>query len=513
MRTNETDNSGIVSLDIEKDLFVDLDGQSFLIESYRELEAQLLCYLDNQAIEQIRRAVRYGALAHRLQVRESGEPYFTHPIAVTKILASHRFELPVLLAGLLHDVLEDTDITINQMQQEFGTEVTSLVDGVSKLKRMGDQASQEVVAESFKKMFLAISDDFRVVIIKLADRLHNMQTLSALKPHKRKYKSLETLDVYASIAEKLGMFSFRILLEELVFKNLYPKRYQVLKKHYQNLTDKNQVIKIFEQELTNQLNEIGVKARIKWRKRHLWGIYQRMKRKQSFAAACKTWPLRVITDSEDDCYRILGKIHKLYRPIKNKFKDYIAEPKSNGYRSLHTSVLMDEKEVLNIQIRTSAMNQLAENGILAMLYNHERQQLQSDYCGVGAEKHLRDWIFRLKQVETVTTNPIDFYHAIKKELISGDIHVYTPKGEIVDLPSNATAIDFAYAIHTEIGNCCQSVLVNGAYYPLNKPLETGQTVEIITNPNCFPSEKWLDFVQSAKARVAILYYFRHQSKE
>lgn len=500
----------------QSDLFAGLAGQAYLQQAYDALEAELNLYLTDESIIKVREAARFGAQAHAEQKRQSGEPYFTHPIAVAHILASHRFELPVLIAGLLHDVLEDTEVTMGEMAAAFGAEVTALVDGVSKLKRIGDQAPQEVAAESFKKMFIAMADDFRVVIIKLADRLHNMQTLSALRPDKRRRKAIETLDVYASIAEKLGMFSFRVLLEDLVFSNLYPWRFAVLQKHYRALGDTSHrtMLDQVSEALLPELQKIGVKARIRWRRRHLWGVYLRMKRKESFAAACRTIPLRIITDSEDDCYRVLGRLHALYRPIANKFEDYIAAPKSNGYRSLHTSVLSADKDVLNVQIRTTAMHQLAENGILAMLYHHERQRREElDPHSIGAQKYLRDWLSRLKEVETITHNPLEFYNAIKKELTSGGIHVYTPKGQVIDLPKNSTPIDYAYAIHTKIGHHCREARVNGVNYPLFKALETGQTVEIIVDKDSFPHAVWLEFVQTAKARAGINHYLRHLAKQ
>ncbi len=490
-------------------LFAGLGGAEALEESYQTLLTELSFYLNESEIREVTRAVQYGAKAHDGQLRQSGGPYFTHPIAVCVILAEQRFDVSVLQAGLLHDVLEDTDVVYQEMADEFGEEVTRMVDGVSKLERLKNQAPQEVQAESFRKMFVATTDDPRVIIIKLADRLHNMQTLGALRPDKRIRKARETLEVYASIAGRLGLFYFRLQLEDLAFSHLYPWRYAVLKKHYAARFKKNDVITRVRNELGAAIQELGIKASINKRKRHLWGLYLRMKRKQSFAEACRTITLRIVTENEDDCYRILGRVHALYRPISGKFEDFIAAPKSNGYRSIHTSVLMAKRDVLNIQIRTRDMHTLAEGGIISVWHQHLKQKnLRYERHTIEADKYMRDWLSRLKEVQNITHDPLEFYEAIKKELSHGEIHVYTPKGKVIDLPRGATPVDFAYAIHTEVGNHCIAARVNGHDYPIFKPLEVAQSVEVITDADSHPNASWLQFVVTAKARAAINYHLR-----
>lgn len=490
--------------------FAGLIGEDFLQTAYGELEAEMAHYLNADDLAAVQDAAIYGARAHDGQMRQSGGPYFTHPIAVCRILASQRFDLPVLQAALLHDVLEDTPVSDDDMRARFGDEVTHIVDGVSKLDRLKHQGPQVVQADSFKKMFMAMTDDPRVIIIKLADRLHNMQTLGALRPDKRKRKARETLDVYASIAGRLGLFYFRLQLEDLAFSHLYPCRYAVLKKRYGEHTHRGEVLEGVRGELKPLLQNMGIKASIGQRQRHIWGLYQRMKRKQNFNAAIRTVPLRIITENEDDCYRVLGRLHALYRPISGKFEDYIAAPKSNGYRSLHTSVLTPRGDVLNIQIRTREMHTLAEAGIIAVWHQHIKERgVQFEERTLSAEKYMRDWLSRLKEVQNITHDPLEFYDAIKKELSSGDIHVYTPQGQVIDLPKGATPLDFAYAIHTDIGNHCISATVNDEPWPVFRPLKSAQTVRIFTDENAHPSANWLQFVTTAKARAGINHYLRH----
>lgn len=495
--------------------FAGLTGANELIAAWEALRQELSHYLDDETIAEVLRAAVYGAQAHEGQMRQSGEPYFVHPIAVSKILAAQRFDLPVLQAGLLHDVLEDTPISKAEMAQVFGTEVTAIVDGVSKLDRLKDQAPQEAQADSFKKMLVAMTDDPRVIIIKLADRLHNMQTLGALRPDKRIRKARETLDVYASIAGRLGLFYFRIQLEDLAFSHLHPWRYAVLQKHYQQRFTNKTVINRLRQEMQPQLMRLNIQASISKRQRHLWGVYLRMKRKQSFDEACRTIPVRIITQSEDDCYRVLGVLHKSCRPISGKFEDYIAAPKSNGYRSLHSSVLMKTVgAVLNVQIRTRDMHSLAETGIIAVWHQHLKNiSLRNEHHNVVAEKYMRDWLSRLREVQNITDDPLEFYDAVKKELSSGDIHVYTPTGQIIDLPHGATPVDFAYAIHSEIGNHCVGAKVNGLPYAIFRPLQSAQTVEIITDSQAHPHAGWLQFVVTAKARAGVNHHLRSLEKK
>ena len=489
-------------------------GAATLQAAYDDLAVELKKYLDPEDIDKVLRCAIYGAAAHEGQRRQSGEPYFVHPIAVCRILARQRFDLPVLQAGLLHDVLEDTILNKKDMATEFGEDVTRLVDGVSKLDRLKKTAPQAAVADSFRKMFLATADDPRVLIIKLADRLHNMQTLGALRRDKQQRIAHETLDVYAAIAGRLGLFYFRIQLEDLAFSYLYPWRHAVLRKHYNEDSTHEQTLRTVRSELQARLQILGIKASINPRQRHLWGVYQRMKRKESFKEAIRTVPIRIITDSEDNCYRILGALHSLYRPVHGKFEDYIAAPKSNGYRSLHSSVIMGDGTALNVQIRTRDMHTLAEAGIISVWHQYAKQRaVKLEAHSIEAEKTMREWLSRLKEVQNITDDPLQFYNAIKKELVTGEMQIYTPKGDIIALPHGATPVDLAYTIHTEIGNHIVGAKVNGQPYPIYKPLKMAQTVEILTDPDAHPHNSWLQFtIPGGKAHIGINRYLNRLAR-
>ena len=490
-------------------------GAATLQAAYDDLAVELKKYLDPEDIDKVLRCAIYGAAAHEGQRRQSGEPYFVHPIAVCRILARQRFDLPVLQAGLLHDILEDTILNKKDMATEFGEDVTRLVDGVSKLDRLKKTAPQAAVADSFRKMFLATADDPRVLIIKLADRLHNMQTLSALRRDKQQRIAHETLDVYAAIAGRLGLFYFRIQLEDLAFSYLYPWRHAVLRKHYNEDNTHEQTLRTVRSELQARLQILGIKASINPRQRHLWGVYQRMKRKESFKEAIRTVPIRIITDSEDNCYRILGALHSLYRPVHGKFEDYIAAPKSNGYRSLHSSVIMGDGTALNVQIRTRDMHTLAEAGIISVWHQYAKQRaVKLEAHSIEAEKTMREWLSRLKEVQNITDDPLQFYDAIKKELVTGEMQIYTPKGDIIALPHGATPVDLAYTIHTEIGNHIVGAKVNGQPYPIYKPLKMAQTVEILTDPDAHPHNSWLQFtIPGGKAHIGINRYLNRLARK
>ena len=501
-------------LALEYQPFAVFSGAQTLQAAYDDLAAELKKYLDPEDMEKMLRCAVYGAAAHEGQKRQSGEPYFIHPIAVCRILARQRFDLPVLQAGLLHDVLEDTIVKKTDMAAEFGEEVTRLVDGVSKLDRLKKTAPQAAVADSFRKMFLATSDDPRVLIIKLADRLHNMQTLGVMRRDKQYRIAKETMEVYAPIASRLGLYYFSIQLQDLAFSYLHPWRHAVLRKRYLEHFARNETLDRVKGALQPRLQALGVKASINKRQRHLWGVYERMGRKQSFREAIRTVPIRIITDNEDNCYRILGSLHGLYRPVHGKFEDYIAAPKSNGYRSLHTSVLMPDGIMLNVQIRTRDMHTLAEAGIISVWHQYAKQRaVQIEAHSIEAEKNMREWLSRLKEIQNLTDDPLQFYDTIKKELVSNDISVYTPQGEVIDLPRHATPVDFAYAIHTKIGNHCIGATVNGKPYPIYKPLEMAQTVEIHTSPDARPHAGWLQFVVSRRAREAINKYLKELARK
>ncbi|MBR1375442.1 MAG: bifunctional (p)ppGpp synthetase/guanosine-3',5'-bis(diphosphate) 3'-pyrophosphohydrolase [Cardiobacteriaceae bacterium] len=485
--------------------FEQFAGSQFLLDAWNELHEEVAAYLNPDEIEILLTTAVYGADKHSGQSRESGEPYFTHPIAVAKILAEQKFDLAILQAGLLHDVLEDTPVTKQEMAEQFGVAVTALVDGVSKLERLKDQAPQEALANTFHKMLVAATDDPCVIIIKLADRLHNMRTLGALRPDKRIRKARETMEVYAPIASRLGMFYFFAELQDLAFANLFPWRYRIIKKHYAEKFGNNEMINRVIAEIDQVLIEKNINAKVAQRRRSLWNIYGRMKNKGGFNAACRTITLRIITEQLDDCYRALGAVHNRYRPVEGKFEDYIASPKSNGYRSLRTSVTTNRGEVLNVHIRTKEMHILSENGVIAVWHqNFKNQIVRNAERNKVATKNLREWLSSLRDIEYITENPLEFYDAIKKEINPhGSIQVYSPQGKVIDLPRGATPVDFAYYIHTDLGNCCRAALVNGNSYPLSRALQTGQTVKIITNKTPCAQIGWLQFVVSARARIGI----------
>ena len=501
-------------LALEYQPFAVFSGAQTLQAAYDDLAAELKKYLDPEDMEKMLRCAVYGAAAHEGQKRQSGEPYFIHPIAVCRILARQRFDLPVLQAGLLHDVLEDTIVKKTDMAAEFGEEVTRLVDGVSKLDRLKKTAPQAAVADSFRKMFLATSDDPRVLIIKLADRLHNMQTLGVMRRDKQYRIAKETMEVYAPIASRLGLYYFSIQLQDLAFSYLYPWRHAVLRKRYLEHFARNETLDRVKGALQPRLQALGVKASINKRQRHLWGVYERMGRKQSFREAIRTVPIRIITDNEDNCYRILGSLHGLYRPVHGKFEDYIAAPKSNGYRSLHTSVLMPDGIMLNVQIRTRDMHTLAEAGIISVWHQYAKQRaVQIEAHSIEAEKNMREWLSRLKEIQNLTDDPLQFYDTIKKELVSNEISVYTPKGDVIDLPRHATPVDFAYHIHSDIGNTIAIAKVNGKVVPLDYQLHNGESISIVRDKNNKPKPIWLSFVATSKAREYIRQYINREERE
>lgn len=487
------------------------NGSQLIQQAYEALQSEI-DYLSVSEKRILLDTALFGALAHDGVVRKSGEPYITHPITVTRLLATQRFELPILQAGLLHDVIEDTDYGFDDISERFGGDVAKIVEGVSKIQKIKDgiknaqTEAQEQQANSFGKLLLATIADPRVVIVKLADRLHNMQTLKFFdKPEKKVRIARETLEVYVEIAKSLGLYHFYLQLEDLAIETLFPWRSAVVLKAYQKLLENHDTIDAIRNELAPKFNDLGLKVKVVARPRHTLELLQRIKDKGSFAEAVRTKTIRLITDSEDACYRVLGRLHGLYRPIHNKFEDFISAPKSNGYQSLHTSVMRD-KTVINVQIRSDGMEALSKIGIMASHYV-KNADITTSHNELTAENRHR-WLKRLQEMQNLTGDPLDFYQTVKKELGSQGIHVYSPQGELYDLPKGATAIDFAYAVHTAVGNHCVSARVNGVDYPLHRPLKNYQTVEIITAEHAQPNTAWLQFVVSERAKVGIKHYFR-----
>jgi len=446
--------------------------------------------------------------AHATQTRSSGEPYITHPITVAHIVLDMQLDCQSVMAALLHDVLEDTNTSREELVDAFGDEVTSIVDGLSKLNYLEYKSKEEAQAESFRKMLLAMVSDIRVILIKLADRLHNMRTIDVLSRARQNRIGRETLDVYAPIAGRLGMFKVKNELEDLSFNCCYPWRSQVLDaKVQQSHRNRNHVVSKIEEHILANLRSNGLNASVTGREKHLFGLYQKMQRKQlSFQEVFDMFALRVVVDDIDDCYRVLGIVHQLYTPIFNRFKDYIAKPKENGYQSLHTVLKYPDGIPVEVQIRTREMDEFAEAGIAAHWAYKEGEE------NIGHEQKARFWLNTLIDMQSNTADTLEFVESVKGELLPSDIYVFTPKGKIIELPGKATPVDFAYAVHSQIGNACVAAKVDRNLFSLSMPLESGQTVEIVTGPHVTPSPMWLNFVVTSKARTAIRHFLRQMDK-
>ncbi|MEQ5836565.1 RelA/SpoT family protein [Marinobacter sp. NFXS9] len=473
------------------------------------LADQLSTYLDTPRINQVRRAYYYAEQAHEGQMRRSGEPYITHPLAVANILADMKLDHQSLMAAMLHDVIEDTGIPKDALSEQFGEAVADLVDGVSKLTQIEFRSRAEAQAENFQKMTLAMARDIRVILVKLADRLHNMRTLGHMSFEKRRRIATETLDIYAPIANRLGMHSLCTELEDLGFSFLYPMRSRYISKAVETLRGSHrEIIDEIRGRLEEKLNERGLPGRIMGREKHLNSIYNKMKFKhKSFHEIMDVYAFRIITDTTDDCYRILGAVHSLYKPLPGRFKDYIAMPKANGYQSLHTT-LFGMHVNIEIQIRTEEMEHIANNGIAAhWLYKNDNSSVLE-----VSQRRVDRWVKGLMEMRERTDDSLEFIENVKVDLFPDEIYVFTPKGKILELPAGATPIDFAYAIHTDIGNACVACRINRNLGSLSQPLQSGQTVEVITAPGARPNPAWLGFVVTGKARSSIRHFLKYQKK-
>lgn len=464
-------------------------------------------YLSVEEGEKVSRAYEFSARAHEGQHRKSGEPYIHHPLEVTRILAEMHMDYQTLAAAILHDVIEDTPTLKDEIQKKFGKGVAELVDGVSKLTQITFTSHAEAQAHNFRKMLMAMSNDIRVILVKLADRLHNMRTLEALSPEKRRRIARETLEIYAPIAQRLGINAIRLELEELGFAMLYPMRYRILTEQVVKARGhRKEVITKIRNSLKRRVRQEKMPAQIAGREKHLFGIYEKMRSKGlSFAEVYDVYAFRIIVDDADACYRALGIVHNLYKPVPGKFKDYIAIPKSNGYQSLHTVLFGPYGVPIEVQIRTRDMNGVAEAGIAAhWLYKEGGTQSRS-----GAHKRAREWLHRIMEMQTMAGNPEEFLEHVKVDLFPESVYLFTPKGKIIELPRGATTVDFAYAIHTDVGNTCVGARVDRRLSPLGTQLNTGQTVEMITAPGARPNPAWLNFAVTAKARSNIRHYLKN----
>jgi len=462
-------------------------------------------YLTQADIEHVWAAYRYAAFAHAGQTRHSGEPYITHPVAVACILAKLHLDVPTLLAALLHDVVEDTGVATREINENFGAQVAELVDGLTKLDKIELQSAAQAQAENFRKMLLAMSQDVRVILVKLADRLHNMQTLDAMKTDKQKRIAHETLDIYAPIANRLGLNPIFQELEDLSFKYLYPNRHKVIAKAIKTARgNRKEVISKILEAIKTQLKEAKIVAEVDGREKHLYSIYKKMTGKTiKLSQVNDIYGFRVLVKDTSACYLALGSLHALYKPIPGKFKDYIAISKANGYQSLHTTLFGPFGTPIEVQIRSTEMHNIAEAGVAAhWLYKTTDAHLTK------LQQQTHQWLQRLVEIQTESDDNYEFLEHFKVDLFPDEVYVFTPKGNILALPKGATAVDFAYAVHTDVGNSCVAVKINHEQAPLRTELHNGDNVEIITSSLAKPNPAWLNYVVSGKARSHIRHYLK-----
>ncbi|MFA6178307.1 MAG: bifunctional (p)ppGpp synthetase/guanosine-3',5'-bis(diphosphate) 3'-pyrophosphohydrolase [Candidatus Methylopumilus sp.] len=470
-----------------------------------QLTLRLKEYLKPDDIDQIWAAYRFSAAAHEGQTRKSGEPYVSHPVSVAGVLAELHMDVPTIIAALLHDVVEDTGITKQEVSDQFGKQVAELVDGLSKLEKIEFQSATQAQAENFRKMLLAMSQDVRVILVKLADRLHNMQTLEVMKPEKQRRIARETLEIYAPIANRLGLNAIFQELEDLSFKFLYPMRYRVISKAILAARGnrKEVVVKILD-SIKLRLQEMNIEADVTGREKHLYSIYKKMTGKTiTFSQIYDIYGFRVIVKDLSSCYLTLGVLHSLYKPIPGKFKDYIAIPKANGYQSLHTILFGRFGTPIEVQIRSLEMHNIAEAGVAAhWLYKTTDAHL------TALQQQTHQWLQRLLDIQSESSDSLEFLEHFKVDLFPDEVYVFTPKGKILALPKGATAVDFAYAVHTDIGNRCVAVKINQELAPLRTELHNGDHVEIITAAHAHPNPAWLNYVVSGKARAHIRHFLK-----
>jgi len=464
-----------------------------------QLISKLEGYLPPGQVELVQEAFEVASLAHRGQKRMSGEAYITHPIAVAGILADLHLDGQTICAALLHDVIEDTPTAKEEIIEKFGREVGELVDGVSKLDKVQFKSRQEAQAESFRKMILAMVRDIRVIMVKLADRTHNMRTLGAMPPQKRRRIALETLDIYAPIANRLGIHSVKLELEDLGFRALYPARYKVLERELKRSRgNQKEFLPKITAHFENGLKKADIKGLVQSREKHLYSVFQKMRRKRvPLAQVIDVYGFRIIVPDVDTCYRVLGVVHGVYKPMPGRFKDYIAIPRINGYQSLHTTLFGPNGVPLEVQIRTQDMHQLAERGIAA-----HWQYKSGETDNSNQQERAREWLKNLMQMQE-GGNPEEFLESVRVDLFPDKVYVFTPKGDILRLPRGATCVDFAYAVHTDVGNRTVAAKIDRRLVPLRTAPRNGQTVEIITAKGAHPNPAWTNFVVTAKARAAI----------
>ena len=455
--------------------------------------------MPDEQIERVVQAYEFGANAHDGQTRLSGEPYISHPVAVAQFLADMHMDPQAIVAAILHDVLEDTGTPVAELEAQFGSEVALLVDGVSKLDQIHFTSRAEAQSESFRKMMLAMIEDIRVILVKLADRLHNMKTLDAMPREKQARIARETLEIYAPIANRLGINHMKIGLEDLGFRYLYPYRYAVLERALKRSKgSQRQIVKKISEQLQKAMQEEGIEGEVQGREKHLYSIYRKMaERKRLLSDIVDVYGFRIIVNDVNTCYRLLGVVHGLFKPMPARFKDYIAIPRINGYQSLHTTLFGPKGLPLEVQIRTTEMNRVAESGVAA-----HWQYKAIEKSSATPQVRAREWLSNLAEIQQ-TGSSEEFLESVKVDLFPDRIYVFTPKGDILPLPKGATIVDFAYAVHTDIGNRCVAAKIDRNLVPLRTTLQNSQTVEIITARGAKPNPNWVTFVTTAKARSAI----------
>lgn len=472
---------------------------------HSQLTTILSAYLSQAEIEQVWDAYRYSDAVHKGQTRRSGEPYISHPVAVTCILAKLHLDVPTLLAALLHDVVEDSEVSKEDISERFGKQVANLVDGLTKLDKIELQTAVQAQAENVRKMLLAMSQDVRVILVKLADRLHNMQTLDVMKPAKQRRISQETLDIYAPIANRLGLNVIYQELEDLSFRYIYPNRYNVIAKAIKTARgNRKEVISKILESIKTKLADSGIEANVEGREKHLYSVYKKMINKGlKLSQVGDIYGFRVLVKDLPTCYLTLGSLHSLYKPIPGKFKDYIAISKVNGYQSLHTTLFGPYGTPIEIQIRSVAMHDIAQTGVAAhWLYKTNDAHL------TRLQQQTHQWLQRLVEIQTESDDSHEFLEHFKVDLFPDEVYVFTPKGNILALPKGSTAVDFAYAVHTDVGNCCVAVKINHELAPLRTEMKNGDHVEIITSALAKPNPAWLNYVVTGKARSHLRHYLK-----
>ena len=473
------------------------------MESIGALSKKLSDYLDPKKVKQVNKAYDFACEAHSGQYRSSGDPYVTHPIAVASILGNFRMDEDSLTAAMLHDVMEDSGIPKSVIEKKFNKEVADLVDGVSKLNTLTISSKTESQAENLQKMVLAMSKDIRVIVVKLADRLHNMRTLLYLDREKQLRIAKETLEIYAPIAHRIGMNNLYRELEDLAFKTIYPTRYErLIAAVKKNRGGQKRLLNKIQKEMSDRLLKEGIASLVEGREKHIYSIYRKMKeRRRSFEEIMDVYAIKIIVDTPENCYRTLGHIHNMYKPVRGRFKDYIAIPKSNGYQSIHTGVIALKGIPIEIQIKTQEMNDMAENGIAShWLYKSGNNSDSSPQIKA------RRWVAGLLEMRENYETTEEFINSVKTDIFPDEIYVFTPQGEVIEMPGGSTAIDFAYAVHTDIGHHCRACRINKKLAPLSVPLESGQTIEILRDTVPQTSPAWLNFATTIKARHSIRNY-------